>query len=765
MERKERRDAPARDGPAPLEPAPAVTTDGVAGLPADGPVTLASGAVLALQRSAGNRAVSGILARQAPAADAPAAAEPAAGETRLVLESEDPALDSRSAEEVATELREMLTSYRDGVSTFEGSALQMFEGEQQWAQKLNVFGQLVELVNQVEMPPPGRWDAVFALWDEVGVELDGALGMAAPETLTDGARLGQAALELFDQAFALGQSTSDEFLGYMEGFQGAAQTVHTVASVTRDIAFCVLLAGAVVVVAPAIAGAGLGTAATVGGTTLTMGLTGAALEGNVLAGAATVAEAIDMADELLRQGEDWDQAWADFDLALIEQEGLDGLQRGFIDGVLAYAGAGLDKLLAGKPAAAAQLRPAWSALVARLMHTMLTRATASGASGALIGALDAGAKAAVAGAKVDEIGTAMRDGFLIGAAAGAVLGGAGGAVSEALAARLRSEMDVLPGLLIDDPEEFARRYKELVESLTPEQRAAWDKELQGRRFVDKKFFDEAQAKVEAGTSTVPPEHRFGEEAFEDWQQAAQMLDEHARTGQPLTEQELRLAHEAAMDWKLSADPGELRTADVFAGGTVGFEKMWTALSPEQLAVLRRNPVINLLDVGMVDPALNLRQLADGWTTAIVAYPPEQQVGGLLDEFLTWYAASLGKMDPTELAATAQRRLVSIHPFLDGNGRVSRLVMDSALQSADLPPALLADPNLDFMVTKKAWIDEVRAGVMEAYQLTARHADLFNTAIQAYDLPLTASTWGLILGLTSQPDALVAWLYPDVAGPK
>jgi prophage maintenance system killer protein len=709
---------------------------------------------LALASAIGNQAFARHVAARRTVAREPAATD------SLVLQSQDPSLDGRDAQEVSGELRDMLTSYRDGVETFTGSALKLVAAEQQWARNLNLFGELVELFNGVELPDPGRWDAVFALWDEVQNELDGAIGQTAPESLAGAGAAGQAALELFDQAFALGQQTSDEFLAYVQGFQGAAQTVHTVASVTRDIAFCALLASVAVVAAPAAVGMGL----TAGETALAMGLTGGVVGGGVNANAAAIVEAMDLMHDLVVEGQSSDQALDGVDWALIGQEGIDGFQRGFIDGVLAYVGVGLDKALAGGEAlAATQLQRLGSGLLARLLQTAMVRAGAGGASGAITGALDAGAKAAVDGASFEQVVQAMRDGFLLGGAAGAVLGGAGGAVSEAFAARLRSEMDALGGLLVKDPEEFARRYQALVESMTPEQRAAWDVELQGRRFVDKAFYDKVAAEFEAGNIPVRPEHTFDtpdQDVFEDWQQAASVLDENAKAGQPLTQEQVQLAHEAAMDWKLEADPGEIRDRDIVGRGGLGANGDWSALTPEQATVLRRNPVINLLDVGQADAELTLRQQADGYITAQITYPPEQFVQQHLDEFFAWYADALNTMDPTELAATAQRRLVSIHPFVDGNGRVSRLVMDDALQRAGLPPALLADPNLDIVSTKAAWIEEVRAGVVEAYLTTARHADVFNQALRTPDLVVMAAEWGAILELTSDPEPLVAWLYPQ-----
>ena len=51
-------------------------------------------------------------------------------------------------------------------------------------------------------------------------------------------------------------------------------------------------------------------------------------------------------------------------------------------------------------------------------------------------------------------------------------------------------------------------------------------------------------------------------------------------------------------------------------------------------------MINLLDVGGANAELTLRQQADGYLTAVIAYPPEQTVQGHLDEFFAWYGESL-----------------------------------------------------------------------------------------------------------------------------
>lgn len=50
----------------------------------------------------------------------------------------------------------------------------------------------------------------------------------------------------------------------------------------------------------------------------------------------------------------------------------------------------------------------------------------------------------------------------------------------------------------------------------------------------------------------------------------------------------------------------------------------------------------------------------------------------MEEYFEWYAANKSKLHPVLLAAEMHERLVTIHPFVDGNGRTSRLIMNLIL---------------------------------------------------------------------------------------
>lgn len=75
-----------------------------------------------------------------------------------------------------------------------------------------------------------------------------------------------------------------------------------------------------------------------------------------------------------------------------------------------------------------------------------------------------------------------------------------------------------------------------------------------------------------------------------------------------------------------------------------------------------------------------------------------------------------------IAALAYQRLISIHPFLDSNGRTSRMLMDYILQRNGLPPSLLGDDVLvavfglmPMNVTPTQAIQKVMNGIKNAYK--------------------------------------------------
>lgn len=68
------------------------------------------------------------------------------------------------------------------------------------------------------------------------------------------------------------------------------------------------------------------------------------------------------------------------------------------------------------------------------------------------------------------------------------------------------------------------------------------------------------------------------------------------------------------------------------------------------------------------------------------------------------------LDPIAVAAKAQRWFVATHPFIDGNGRMSRYVMDYIFKSLGLPAPILKDMDNDMYFSETEWAQEVAKGL-------------------------------------------------------
>lgn len=74
-------------------------------------------------------------------------------------------------------------------------------------------------------------------------------------------------------------------------------------------------------------------------------------------------------------------------------------------------------------------------------------------------------------------------------------------------------------------------------------------------------------------------------------------------------------------------------------------------------------------------------------------PPDAwEVARLMQEWADWLDGDAQSLHPIERAAQAHHRLVAIHPFVDGNGRTARLVMNLLLLRAGYPPTIIFQTN-------------------------------------------------------------------------
>ncbi|PWA13441.1 Fic family protein [Pueribacillus theae] len=65
-----------------------------------------------------------------------------------------------------------------------------------------------------------------------------------------------------------------------------------------------------------------------------------------------------------------------------------------------------------------------------------------------------------------------------------------------------------------------------------------------------------------------------------------------------------------------------------------------------------------------------------------------QVAEEMKRLLIWFKKNQDLLHPVELAARFHFQFVYIHPFIDGNGRTARLLMNLILMGAGFPPAII-----------------------------------------------------------------------------
>ncbi len=65
-------------------------------------------------------------------------------------------------------------------------------------------------------------------------------------------------------------------------------------------------------------------------------------------------------------------------------------------------------------------------------------------------------------------------------------------------------------------------------------------------------------------------------------------------------------------------------------------------------------------------------------------PAPQEIGKLVSELVEWYNVEVGRLNPIELAALLHLRFYMIHPFEDGNKRISRLLLNKAFFDSSYP---------------------------------------------------------------------------------
>lgn len=118
-----------------------------------------------------------------------------------------------------------------------------------------------------------------------------------------------------------------------------------------------------------------------------------------------------------------------------------------------------------------------------------------------------------------------------------------------------------------------------------------------------------------------------------------------------------------------------------------------------------------------------KKLPNGNYDIVFSYPSAKIVRMGMDMIMEWANQQMrwveeGRehaMDPIEIAATVQEAMVYLHPFKDGNGRITKMLRDKILEKFNLPFHLPYGDSLgrDLERTHEEFVAEVRFGVFYA----------------------------------------------------
>jgi hypothetical protein len=268
-----------------------------------------------------------------------------------------------------------------------------------------------------------------------------------------------------------------------------------------------------------------------------------------------------------------------------------------------------------------------------------------------------------------------------------------------------------------------RAMKDVIRAKSPALAAQLDRELAGRRFVAGRYYDALYA---AGVKN--PEHRYSVQTFDSWSRADALVRAKAdeTRGRPLAAGELvaiaRAAHREAAAGMLGvgeshmkeADAGRLRAKD---SDHVQLGDLFQQMSAEASALLDKNPYLS--------PDQMVMALDDGRVTRSVHFAKGSDVPRMMDELDAWVRANEGELSPSALAAELHFRMVSIHPFMDGNGRTSKLMADFVLARAGVEPPVWKKG--DVLVNHDEWPRAVEEGVAFTHATVERY---FREAVEA-----------------------------------
>ncbi len=183
-----------------------------------------------------------------------------------------------------------------------------------------------------------------------------------------------------------------------------------------------------------------------------------------------------------------------------------------------------------------------------------------------------------------------------------------------------------------------------------------------------------------------------------WYRVSMTFHSNALEGSTLTESETKLLIEEGITVG-GKTVRELKEA--LNHGTLVDELFAVASGKEAMteSLINRWHSILLKDI---DPenAGRYRRVSISVTGSQEIFPSSSEVPKLMAGFYDWFHQS-SSPEPVTLAANIHWKFVKIHPFIDGNGRMARLILNLILMKAGFPPTIIP------FVRRSEYLDALR----------------------------------------------------------
>ena len=167
---------------------------------------------------------------------------------------------------------------------------------------------------------------------------------------------------------------------------------------------------------------------------------------------------------------------------------------------------------------------------------------------------------------------------------------------------------------------------------------------------------------------------------------------NALEGNSLTEMETKVLLEDG----LTVGGKPLRDVFEALGHSAAYDYMFGLLGERRITVKDIEALHRLFFKGIDEEQAGIwRRVSIIVTGSDYVFPAPGELEGLMADLGRWMEEERDAMHPVRFAALLHLKFVTIHPFVDGNGRVARLLMNAALiqdgyMLALVPPVLRQD---------------------------------------------------------------------------